>query len=283
MSIVALEPELREIAGPSALGGGRRRALELLWIIAVTDFKRSYFGTALGYLWSVCRPLLLFGVLLVVFTHVFRLGHAVAHYPVFLLLGIVLFTFFQEATGLAVGSIVGHEAVLRKTQFPRVVIPLAVVVTCAFNLIPNLLVAFGFILAFGVAPAWTWLLLLPLLLALATITAAVSMLVAGLYPRFRDLGIIWSVATTALFYATPVLYPIGALHPGLRDVIALNPLSPIFGLVHRWVIDPRAPLPGTAAAGGPVRLGIAAVLFVVICLVSAWVFRREAPRVAEEL
>ncbi len=89
-------------AGPSALGGGWRRALELLYLIAVTEFKRTYFGTALGYLWSLARPLMLFGVLLAVFTQVFRLGSEVPHYPVLLLFNIVLFGFFQEATGAAV-------------------------------------------------------------------------------------------------------------------------------------------------------------------------------------
>jgi ABC-2 type transport system permease protein len=276
-------PELRDVPGPSALGGGPRRALELLWLIAVTDFKRSYFGTVLGYLWSVARPLMLFGVLLTVFTHVFRLGHTVAHYPVFLLFNIVLFGFFQEATTLAVGSIVSHEAVVRKTQFPRLVIPLAVVTTCLLNLGPNLLVAFVFILAFGVSPMWTWLLVPLLLLALFVITTAVSMIVSALYPRFRDLGIIWTVLATALFYGTPVLYPVTAVHTQLRHLIELNPLTPIFELAHRWVIDPGAPLPGTLTTGGPWRLVISLALSLLICVLAVWVFRREAPRIAEEL
>jgi len=143
---VTTEPagELRPVPGPSALGGGWRRSLELLYLIAVADFKKSYFGTVLGYLWSLARPLMVFGILLVVFTHVFHLAGHVQHYPVFLLFDIVLFGFFQEATGIAVGSILGHEAVVRKTQFPRAVIPLSVVVTSAFNLGLNLLVAFVF-------------------------------------------------------------------------------------------------------------------------------------------
>ena len=110
--------ELRDVRGPSALGGGARRSLELLWLIAVTEFKRTYFGTVLGYLWSLCRPLLLFAVLLVVFTHVLQLGNTVPHYPVFLLLNIVLFGFFQEATTTSVGSVLTQEAIVRKTQFP---------------------------------------------------------------------------------------------------------------------------------------------------------------------
>ncbi len=275
--------ELREVPGPSALGGGTRRALELLWVIAVTDFKRTYFGTVLGYLWSLARPLLMFGVLLAVFTHVFHFSNQVKHYPVFLLLNIVLFTFFQESTLGAVGSIVGKEAVVRKTQFPRLVIPLAVVLTTAFNFVLNLVVAFVFILAFGLTPAATWLLLIPVLAGLLVFTCAVSMLVSALYPRFRDVSIIWTVLAMALFYATPVLYPITAPSQHLRDVIALNPLAPLFEVVQRAVTDPLAPWPGSAAAGGPVRLIISICLFLAVCVVAVLVFNREAPRIAEEL
>jgi len=275
--------QLREVPGPSALGGGWRRSLELLYLIALTDFKKTYFGTVLGYLWSLARPLMLFGILLAVFTKVFHLAGHVPHYPVFLLFDIVLFTFFQEATGLAVGSIVAHEAVVRKTQFPRLVIPLSVVLTSVFNLSLNLIVAFVFILAFGVAPAWTWLLLSVVLFLLFLITTAVSMIVAALYPRFRDVQIIWTVASTALFYGTPVLYPISIVSHTLRDVIALNPLSPVFQLAQRWVTNPATPWPWSDAAGGPVRFAIASTLFVAICCLAVWVFSREAPRIAEAL
>ena len=122
------------------------------------DFKKAYFGTALGYLWSLARPLMLFGVLLAVFTQVFRIGSEVPNYPVLLLFNIVLFGFFQEATITAVTSIVSQESVVRKTQFPRLVIPLAVVLTTLFNLGLNLVVVFVFILAWGIDPTWTWLL-----------------------------------------------------------------------------------------------------------------------------
>jgi ABC-2 type transport system permease protein len=275
--------ELREVAGPSALGGGWRRSLELLYLIAVTDFKKTYFGTVLGYVWSIARPLMLFGVLLAVFTRVFHLASHVPHYPVFLLFDIVLFGFFQEATILAVGSIVGHEAVVRKTQFPRLVIPLAVVLTCLFNLGLNLIVAFAFILAFGVSPAWSWLLVVVVILALFIITTAVSMIVSALYPRFRDVAIIWTVLATALFYGTPVLYPITAVSPTLRNIIALNPLTPIFDLAQRWVTNPQTPWPTAPEMGGPVRLLIAVLFYFAICVVAVWTFRREAPRIAEEL
>jgi ABC-2 type transport system permease protein len=274
--------QLRDVRGPSALGGGWRRALELLYLIAVTDFKRTYFGTVLGYVWSLARPLMLFGVLLAVFTQIFRVGSQVPHYPVLLLLNVVLFGFFSEATTTAVTSIVNQESVVRKTQFPRLVIPLAVVLTSVFNLSLNLVVVFVFILAFGVGPMWTWLLFPVVLALLLAITIAVSMIVASLYPRFRDMAIIWTVASTILFYGTPVLYPLDVVPDTLRDVLVINPLAPLFELARIWMIDPGAPGP-VDAAGGFVHLLPAIAIYVGTCALAVWVFNREAPRIAEEL
>jgi ABC-2 type transport system permease protein len=286
MSSQPANVDLRDVRGPSALSGGWRRFWELAYLIATTEFKRTYFGTGLGYLWSLARPLLLFAVLLEVFTHVFRLGSQVPHYPVFLLMNMVLFGFFQEATVTAVGSIVSQEGIVRKTQFPRLAIPVAVVLTAFFNLLLNLVVVFVFILAFGVSPMSTWL-LLPVVLALMwVVTLPVSMIVSSLYPRFRDLAIIWTVVVTALFYATPILYPLDKVvvrSPTLAHLIAINPLTPILELARRWIIDPNAPLPGSALAGGPLRLAIAIAITVALAVISIWLFRREAPRIAEEL
>jgi ABC-2 type transport system permease protein len=274
--------ELREVRGPSALGGGWRRSCELLYLIAVTEFKKVYFGTVLGYLWSLARPLMLFGVLLAVFTQVFRIGSEVANYPVLLLFNIVLYGFFQEATLTAVNSIVGQEGIVRKTQFPRLVIPLAVVLTSLFNLSLNLVVVLVFILAWGIAPTWTWL-LFPLVLGLLfVVTTAVSMIVSSLFPRFRDTAIIWTVLATVLFYATPVLYPLEVVPNALRDVILINPLTPLFEAARAWVIDPTAAGP-VAAAGGLEHLLPAITIYLVICVSAVWVFNREAPRIAEQL
>jgi ABC-2 type transport system permease protein len=273
--------ELRDVRGPSALGGGWRRSLDLLYLMALTEFRRSYLGTALGYLWSLGRPLLLFGVLLTVFTQAFDLGDRVQSYPMLLLFNIVLFSFFQEATTQAVSSIVNQESIVRKTQFPRLVIPLSVVLTSVFNLAVSLAVVWVFLLAGGVDPRWTWL-LFPLVLAgLLILTTAVATLLAALYPRFRDTGIIWGVAATALFYATPVLYPIELVSGTLRDIISLNPLAPLFEVARMWVIDPDAP--GPIAASGILALAIAGAIYVAVCAAAVLVFRREAPRIAEEL
>jgi ABC-2 type transport system permease protein len=274
--------ELREVHGPSALGGGWHRTWDLLLLIAVTEFKKTYFGTALGYLWSLARPLMLFGVLLAVFTQIFRIGSQVPNYPVLLLFNIVLFGFFAEATVTATSSVVGQEGVVRKTQFPRIVIPLAVVLTSLFNLALNLVVVFIFILAYGVDPTWTWLLFPVILTALFVITTAVSMIVASLYPRFRDIGIIWAVLSQVLFYATPVLYPIEAVPDTFRDFLLLNPLTPLFETARHWIIDPSSPSAVTAAGGWDGLIAPAAI-YLVTCVLAVWIFNREAPRIAEEL
>ncbi|MBV8429983.1 MAG: ABC transporter permease, partial [Solirubrobacterales bacterium] len=254
-----------------------------LYLIAVTEFKRTYFGTVLGYLWSLARPLLLFGVLLAVFTVGFHLQSGVPHYPVLLLMNIVLFGFFQESTTAAVPSIVSQEAIVRKTQFPRLVIPVSVVLTSLFNLILNLVVTFVFIAAFGVSPRWTWVLIIIPVVLLFALATAVAMILSSLYPRFRDLGIIWSVFATALFYATPVLYPLERVSPTLRHLeLALNPLASILQLARRWVIDPHAPSL-SALAGGTVRLLIPITIYFATCALAVVIFRREAPRIAEAL
>ena len=181
--------------------------------MSVTEFKRTYFGTVLGYLWS-----------LIAAADAVRRScssssprssnrqRTCRHYPVLLLLGIVLFTFFQEATTNAVTSVVAQEGVVRKTQFPRLVIPLSTVLTGAFNLGLNLVVVLVFILAYGVDPIWTWL-LFPFALA-----AALRLHGRG---QHDALGRSTSASATsrssgrssrqALFYATPILYPIDSL------------------------------------------------------------------------
>ena len=281
-AVAANGPELRDVTGPSALGGGWRRSMDLLYLIAVNDFKKTYFDTVLGYIWSLFRPLILFAVLLFVFTQIFRIGSEVEHYPVMLLFNIVVFTFFQEATLASVTSVVAQEGVVRKTQFPRLVIPLAVVLTALFNFGVNLIVVLVFLLSSGVSVEWTWLLFPVVITVLGVITVAVSLLVSSLFVRFRDVGIIWGVLATALFYATPVLYPIEIVPERFHDIILANPLTPIFIELRHLVIDNSAPT-ALDAAGGWLGLLPAFLITVVLCVVAVKVFSREAPRIAEEL
>jgi ABC-2 type transport system permease protein len=278
-------PGPRRVRGPSALGGGRVRFFELLWLMSVTEFKRVYFGTVLGYLWSLIRPLLLFGALLFVFTKVFKVGsEKVEHYPVMLLLGIVLYSFFQESTSNAVTSVLAQEGVVRKTQFPRLVIPLACVLTALFNLGLNLIIVFAFVLAFGVTPALTWLLFPIALLPLFVLAAALGTALSALYVRFRDVAIIWAVVAQVLLYMTPILYPVDAFDDKTYErLLMINPLAVILSQARIWVLhEADAPTPA-ASAGGWIGLLPAALIFLATLVFATWIFRREAPRIAEAL
>jgi ABC-2 type transport system permease protein len=283
MSATEESQELHLVTGPSALGGGRRRFLDLLWLMSVTEFKRTYFGTVLGYVWSLMRPLLQFGVLLFVFTQVVKFASGeTPNFPVVLLLNLVLFSFFQEATLNAVTSVVAQEGIVRKTQFPRLVIPLSIVLTSAFQLGLNLIIVLIFILAWGIEPTATWLLFPVGLAMIFVFTTAVSIMLSVLYVRFRDVLIIWTVLSQVLLYATPVIYSLTFLHGVALHVVLLNPLSPIFQQIQVWMINPGVPGAATAA-GGVAALIPAAIIYVATCVFSVWIFNRDAPRIAENL
>jgi ABC-2 type transport system permease protein len=227
-----------------------------------------------------------FGVLLLVFTQVFRVGsESVEHYAVMLLTGIVLFTFFQEATTNSVTSVVSQEGVVRKTQFPRLVIPISTVLTAMFNLGLNLIIVLVFLLAFGVDPAWTWLLFPVIVGALFIFTTAVSVSMAMLYVRFRDVAIIWSVVTQMVMYATPILYPVNFKEGNhtLEHLLMINPLGVIVVQARVWFLhEPGAPSAVDAAGGW---LGLLPAFAIVVGLIAfaTWYFGREAPRIAEDL
>src|SRR3954447_2714334 len=279
MSVVAARPlELQEIHGPSAFGGGWTRFWRLTWLISVTDFKLGYLGTFLGYLWSLMRPLLLFGVYYVVFTKVLRFGGTIKDYPVLLLLNIMLFTFFADATQRAVTSVAAQEGVVRKMQFPRIVIPLSVVLTAGFNMCLNLIAVFAFMLIYGVQPLETWLLLPLILIPLTILTTAVSMILSAAYVRFRDIAQIWGVVSTALFYGSPAIYTIEVAPPNIQTYINWNPLATILEQGRAWITDPTARNALEAVGNQWEKLLIPGGIFVAVCGFALWIFNREAPR-----
>ena len=273
---------LAPVRGPSALGGGWRRFLQLLWLTAVADYRRRYAGSVLGYLWTLLRPLLLFGVLYVVITEILGNFAGVKNYPVMLLLNIEMIQFFTDATIIATYSL-EREGLIRKVTIPQVVMPLSSVLDSAFSLAAGLLIAFIWILAYGVDPTGTWLLFPLLLAAFLLFTGAVSLLLSSLYVRYRDVAQIWPAIARALFYHTPVIYPIEVIPKGwLTTLEAFNPLAPIFVQIRAWVIDPTAPGWFESADGAFVEL-MPLVLFVAICVGGAVVFARRARTMAEEI
>jgi ABC-2 type transport system permease protein len=295
-------PTLSEVAalgepirGPRALDESWSRFWHLAYNIARSEFKLKFFGSALGYLWQVVRPLLLFGVLYVFFVLVFHVnkgkgpeGH---YYGVQLLGSIVLFTCFGEATSAAVRSVVDKENLVRKIQFPRLAIPISVVLLALFNLGLNLIVVMIFAVAEGVQPMWSWFELPLIILMLTVLTTGVSMLLSALFVRFRDISPIWEVVSQILFYSAPVIIPAntvrekllhGSFHQFLYHIYTLNPLVAIFEQFRHAMINHAAPSAGQIM-GSWLDLIEPLALVAVICALGFWVFNRQAPRIAEDL
>ena len=276
-----------EVRGPSAVGGGWQRFLRLTWVISRTDYKLTYFGSALGYVWSFMQPLLFFGVLYLVFALILQFNKDVPDFPVLLLMNIVLFGFFQQGTGGAITSVVQREGLVRKMHFPRLVIPLATVVTVSINLFFNLLVVLLFMVSYGVRPRLTWLLMPVLVLALFMLTTGIAMLLSALYVRYRDVSPIWGVISQALYFASPVFILINSVlvhGPTVTRLYLFNPLAMILQQARHWMIG--GPVGGASPAtlmGGGVWLLVPIGLILGVCVLGYWVFSREAPRIAEEL
>lgn len=274
----------RPIKGPSALGGDVRRLLHLSVTLAVMEFKLRFFGSVLGYLWQLMRPLLLFGVLYAVFTQFVKLGAGIQYYPAILLTGIVLFTFFSDATARSVTAVLDRENLVRKIEFPRLVVPIAVILLAYFNLVLNLLAVLVFVLLTGVDVRVEWLALPLLLIPLGMFASGLAMLLSALYVRFRDVQPIWEVLLQVAFYGSPILYVIDQLpSEQLRHlVIWFNPLATILVQARHWLIDQSAPT-ASQVAGGVEYLLIPAAIILGVFALGFWVFNREAPRIAEEL
>jgi ABC-2 type transport system permease protein len=287
----------RPIKGPSALGSDPRRLWHLTWALAKTEFKLTFFGSALGYLWQLMRPLLLFGVIYMVFT-VAHIGTKGPFYPAALLLGIVLFTFFSESSGGAVACLVNRENLVRKIEFPRLAVPLATVLTALFNVVLNLVPVLVFLLAAGGSVRLSWL-ELPLLVAmLAAFTAGLGMILSVGYVRYRDVKPIWDVVLQMTFYASGIFFAIAAVagvkESGIPDttvfgvrvnighVLMCNPFAALLEQARHAFIDPRYPSAAAALGGGalilvPIGIALATIVF------GYLFFDREAPRVAEQL
>lgn len=275
-------PRGRLVAGPSALSGDARRFVLLTQRIAAMEFKLRFFDSILGYFWSLARPLMLFGVLFVIFTQFVDFGDA-PYYAVFLLFGIVVYTFIAESVSGSVSSVVDKENLVRKIHFPRLVIPMSVVLTAMFSLALNLIVVLVFALAQGVRPRWTWLELPILLAVIVVMTAGFSMLVSALYVRMRDMRPISDVALQVTFYASPILYPLERAEPQVQKLILMfNPLATVLQQSRHALIDPGAPSAATAIGGAP-RLLVPAAIVLGVFAVGFIVFNRAAPRIAEDL
>ncbi len=283
------------IGGPGALTEDWSRFWHLTYNIASNEFKLRFFGSMLGYLWQLIRPLLFFAVLYVFFTQIANVsanqGPSGQYYGAQLLGSIVLFTFFAEATAGAVRSVVDRENLVRKIRFPRLVIPISVVLLASFNLGLNLIVVLIFALIEGVHPMLSWL-ELPLIVAMLVLfSTGIAMLLAALFVKFRDIQPIWEVAQQVIFYSSPVIIPITKIisyisEEGLSQawlhLYMLNPLAVVFQQFRHAMITHATPSAGQVLGSWAALLGPLAVV-VGTFVVGFWVFNRSARLIAENL
>lgn len=262
-----------------------RRNRILLKELVVTDFKLRYQGSVLGYLWSLLKPLLLFGILYLVFVRFLRFGSDVEHFPIYLLLGIVLWTFFHEATNQGLHSIVGRGDLLRKISFPKYIIVLSSTISALINLGINLAVVFIFMLINGVELRPT-ILLVPLnILELYVFALALAFLLSALMVKYRDIGYIWEVILQALFYATPIIYPVSMVmnhSETAAKILLLNPLAQaIQDARYNMITDQTITTWGLI--GSNLITVMPLVLIVVLIVAATFYFRARSRFFAEEI
>lgn len=259
-----------------------RYSFILLKQLVITDFKLRYQGSILGYMWSLLRPLAIFVILYIVFTRFLRIGDGIPHYPVYLLLGIVLWNFFIEVTTGSVGVVVAKGDLMRKINFPKYVIILAGSVAALINLFLNLLVVLLFMFINGVDFRLGGLFFPLLVLELFVFSLAVGFFLSAAFVRFRDIGYIWEVVTQAAFYATPILYPLALVPVQYAKILILNPLAQIIQDSRYVLITDQTQTVGSLYSNELMRLVPLAIVGVSV-IVAVRYFRKRSRFFAEEV
>ena len=262
-----------------------RYSVILLKQLVITDFKLRYQGSALGYLWTLLRPLFLFVILYIVFTKFFRFGEGVPHYPVYLLTGIVLWNFFAEVTNNGVGSIVDRGDLIRKLNFPKYVIVLSGAFSALINLTLNMVVIAVFLVINGVDIRPVIVLAPLILLELFVFSMAIAFFLSAVFIKLRDVNYIWEVLMQGLFYATPIIYPLSEVSnrwPKAAEILLINPVAQTIQDFRYVVVTTRSDT--IWAIGSSSFIMILPILIVLVSLtVSILYFRKRSPYFAEEV
>lgn len=255
----------------------------LLKQLVKTDFKLRYQGSALGYLWSLLKPLFLFGILYFVFVVIVGVDYGVDNDGVYLLLGIVLWTFFAELTGGSVASVVGKGDLIRKLNFPKYVIVLATGFSALINLLLNMTIVIIFMIISGATVNFTILLAPLLFIELFLFALGIGFFLSTTYVRFRDIGYIWEVVMQALFYLTPILFPLAIAPVWAQKILMLNPLAQIIqDLRFILVSDQTKTITDVYSYNNFIRL-IPIIIVLLTFSLSALYFKKKSKDFAENI
>lgn len=260
----------------------------LLKAMVSTDFKLRYQQSVLGYLWSILKPLLLFTIMYFVFVKFMRFGDGIPHFAVALLLGIVMWNFFNETTTGGMMSIVGHGDLLRKIHFSKYVVVIASSMSALINFGLNFIVVIIFMLINGVHLTWSCLLIVPLILELYILALGIAFFLSAVYVNLRDLNPIWEVVMQAGFYATPIIYPISMISSrgGMWGPIVakldliLNPVAQIVQDA-RYVLVDQANVTVWQMEGNHVLAAWPILFPILIFFAGLWYFTAKSKHFAE--
>lgn len=256
----------------------------LLKELVKTDFKLRYQGSALGYLWALIRPLMMFAILYVVFAKLLRFGSDIPHYPVYLLVGTSMWSFFTECTSQGIQSIVLRSDLLRKISFPKYIVVVSATLTAVINMLINLVVIVIFALINGVTPSSSWLLVPLSLVELYVLSLGVAFLLGALNVKFRDITSIWDVLVQAMFYAVPIIYPISMVSASsmiASKIILLNPISQAIQDI-RYNLITAETVTTWNYLNNPLVKVLPILLTLFILTIAALYFRKKSKFFAEE-
>jgi len=262
-----------------------RYSMILLRELVITDFKLRYQGSFLGYLWALLRPLFLFAILYIFFVEILHIGREIPHWGVALLLGVVMWNFFQEVVGQGLKSIVNSGGVIRKINFPRYIIVISTSLSAIINLIINLLVVGVFAAFDGVGLSWGMLLIPVFILELYIFALGLAFLLAAVNVKFRDIGYIWEVVSQALFYGSAIMFPVNRVLSISQDAaiaLLINPVAQAIQDARYFGITDGVLTAHTLTSNILIILA-PFVISVVVFIVGALYFRRRSPYFAEEI
>lgn len=238
---------------------GRKNYLYLMLVMAITDFKIKYDNSVLGYLWSLLKPLLMFGTLYLVFSVFVR--WQVENYRLYLLLGIILWNFLSEVTLNSMVLLEGKGQIIKKIYFPRWIIVIASSLTSLLTLLLNMVVFFVFFILSGADFRNTIWLLVVYLVELYVFVVGLALFLCALFPKFRDIHHIWEVFVQLGFWATPIIYPISIVPEKYHTLIFLNPVARIIQGCRQALIGPTGEF--LAFTNHTIIISIAVCLFVI--------------------
>lgn len=262
-----------------------KRNRVLLRELTKTDFKLRYQGSVLGYLWALLRPLMMFAILYIVFAKLLRLGSDIPHYPVYLLTGTVLWSFFTECTSQGIQAMLVRGDLIRKISFPKFIVVVSTTFTALINLAINLGVVVIFALINGVTPSLSWLLVPVFILELYALSLGIAFLLGAINVKYRDVMSIWDVCIQALFYAVPIIYPISMVANSsvlAAKIILLNPIAQAIQDVRYNLITTEATTTWNFL-NNPLVMIIPVAIVVVLLIAGSLYFRKKSKFFAEEI